>query len=244
MAVTKGHGNPHWTKDETILALDLYFELNGNVPSKDHKRVIELSDYLRTSSIHAGKEKKSSFRNPDGVVFKLQNLRSVATGVGLSNTSKVDVAVWNEYGTRSDLISKLTKEILEDEKFIGESIKDSEPGDFDDVEYVEGDLKYKAHRHRERSRKIRKDLLKKRSQENSLHCDLCTYDAKNMPENIREAAFEAHHIEPLEGTKKKRKTKLSDMSLMCATCHRLLHRLMKSEGKHFNIVEAKRFLNI
>jgi len=31
MAVTHGHGNPKWTRDETILALDLYFDCKGHV---------------------------------------------------------------------------------------------------------------------------------------------------------------------------------------------------------------------
>ena len=29
MAVTGGRGNPNWTREEVILALDLYFELEG-----------------------------------------------------------------------------------------------------------------------------------------------------------------------------------------------------------------------
>ena len=37
MAVTQGHGNPNWTRDETILALDLFLQLDGNVPSPKSK---------------------------------------------------------------------------------------------------------------------------------------------------------------------------------------------------------------
>lgn len=33
MAVTKGHGNPNWNRDETILALEAYFALGGKNPS-------------------------------------------------------------------------------------------------------------------------------------------------------------------------------------------------------------------
>lgn len=38
MARTQGHGNPNWTRDETILALDLYLELNGDVLRRNRKR--------------------------------------------------------------------------------------------------------------------------------------------------------------------------------------------------------------
>ncbi len=33
MAVTKGQGNPNWTRDEIILALDLYFDFEEKIPS-------------------------------------------------------------------------------------------------------------------------------------------------------------------------------------------------------------------
>ncbi len=83
MAVTHGHGNPNWTRDEVILALDLFFDCDGNVPGKSDERVKALSDLLRTFPYHSVAARKASFRNPDGVAFKLQNIRQVATGKGL-----------------------------------------------------------------------------------------------------------------------------------------------------------------
>lgn len=88
MARTQGHGNPKWTRDETVLALDLYFDLNGKVPSGADKRVQTLSELLRRFPYHAEASRQESFRNPDGVAFKLQNLRQVATGKGLGNVSE------------------------------------------------------------------------------------------------------------------------------------------------------------
>ena len=83
MARTQGHGNPDWTRDETILALALYFDCGENVPSKSDPRVQQLSALLRGLPYHAEAARKETFRNPDGVGFKLHNLRSVATGKGL-----------------------------------------------------------------------------------------------------------------------------------------------------------------
>jgi 5-methylcytosine-specific restriction enzyme A len=67
MARTQGHGNPDWTRDETMLALSLYFECGETVPSKTDPRVQELSGLLRRLPYHADAAKKSTFRNPDGV---------------------------------------------------------------------------------------------------------------------------------------------------------------------------------
>lgn len=79
MAVTQGHGNPKWTREETILALDLYFDCEDQIPSSNDSRVKGLSELLRSFPYHTHAARKESFRNPDGVAFKLQNLRQVAT---------------------------------------------------------------------------------------------------------------------------------------------------------------------
>src|SRR5262245_1062151 len=93
MAVTHGHGHPNWTRDETILALDLYFDCKGRIPSGSDDRVQALSELLRAFPYHSRAARKESFRNADGVAFKLQNLRQVNTGKGLGNFSKMDRAV-------------------------------------------------------------------------------------------------------------------------------------------------------
>ena len=98
MARTHGHGNPDWTRDETILALALYLETGEAVPSKKDPRVQRLSSTLRALPYHAEAARRETFRNPDGVAFKLQKLRSVATGKGLGNTSTMDREIWRSLG--------------------------------------------------------------------------------------------------------------------------------------------------
>ncbi len=48
-----------------------------------------------------------SFRNADGVAFKLQNIRQVATGKGLGNVSRTDRAVWKELGNDPKRVKEL-----------------------------------------------------------------------------------------------------------------------------------------
>ena len=90
MARTHGHGNPKWTREETILALGLYQELKGHVPTEKDNRVKELSELLWSFPYHVDESRRESFRNPAGVAFKLQNIRQVATGAGLKNVSAMD----------------------------------------------------------------------------------------------------------------------------------------------------------
>lgn len=111
MAVTHGHGNPDWTRDETILALHLYQELGGVVPGPKDPAILALSEELRSLPIHAPAARKESFRNPDGVAFKLQNLRQVGTGRGLSNASETDRSVWADFGEKPDEVRRLAASI-------------------------------------------------------------------------------------------------------------------------------------
>jgi 5-methylcytosine-specific restriction enzyme A len=111
MAVTSGHGNGFWTREETILALDLYFSCDQRVPSKGDPRIAALSQYLKSLDIHPPHKRKSTFRNPDGVRFKMQNLRAVKTGKGLGNVSQVDRSVWGELGGNPQLVKSLAEQI-------------------------------------------------------------------------------------------------------------------------------------
>jgi len=107
MAVTHGHGNPKWAREEVILALELYQACNGQIPTDDDPRVVALSNELRGLPLHPGSRRKPSFRNPAGVAFKLQNIRQVATGRGLSNVASMDRVVWSELGTNPDRVRAL-----------------------------------------------------------------------------------------------------------------------------------------
>lgn len=61
MARTRGHGNPNWTRDETILALDLFQQFAGSVPSSKSKEINDLSDILRALPYHSEASKHPHF---------------------------------------------------------------------------------------------------------------------------------------------------------------------------------------
>lgn len=233
MARTHGHGNPNWTRDETILALDLYFDLNGKIPSGYDDRVKALSEVLRRFPYHAEASRKESFRNPDGVAFKLQNLRQVATGKGLGNVSETDRAVWLEFGASPAATKSLAN-------LIRTGVAASEAGEpvQDDVEFVEGRVVTELHTRRERQPKLRERLLSSRQGSGKFFCEMC--GTPPLPTNaaLREAHFEVHHIVPLSSTST-RTTRLSDLALLCANCHRLLHRAIAIEKRWLTVAEGK-----
>lgn len=185
MAVTTGQGNPKWTREETILALELYFECAPSVPGPSDPRVQRLSELLRSLPYHEGESRNSTFRNPDGVGFKIANLRQVATGRGLQNFSKMDREVWEEFGgdpEKTRRISALIREGIE----VVRSNPDSES---EDCTFAEGDVLTKAHRRRERNPRLRKKLLEARRKLGPLSCEIC--DLREPALVFGSAIFEA-----------------------------------------------------
>jgi predicted HNH restriction endonuclease len=88
----------------------------------------------------------------------------------------------------------------------------------------EAALKVRSHRQRERSRELvtmAKELFQMRNQDR-LFCEVCGFDfgeTYGAPDFI-----EVHHRIPLRDLQPGMKTKLSDLAMVCANCHRMLHR--------------------
>lgn len=240
MAVTKGQGNPKWTREETVLALDLYFSLDGKIPSSNDGKIVELSNLLRSSPIHPLEVRKESFRNPDGVGFKLQNIRNVATGKGLDNTSEMDKSVWAEFRTQRELVRKLAERIRSGIRIIGPGAEiDNEVED--DETFYEGKIISVLHRRRERSPGLRKKVITARKIKKQINCDICG-TTSFWSEQVDEAGmFECHHVIPLaEG--EARSTRVEDIALLCASCHRMIHVLIAKNKSWITIEESKKYL--
>lgn len=233
MAVTKGHGNPNWTREEVILALDLYNELKGSIPGPNDERVIALSEELRSLPYHREASKVASFRNPAGVAFKLQNIRQVAGGQGLPHTARTDREVWEDFGGNQAATATAAARIRSGLQIA----RVDEPPD-EDFEFAEGRAVTEAHKRIERNKSIRKKLLKARRAAEALRCELCRCTGEQLDESVRESIFEAHHTKPIAQAGEV-KTKLSDMALLCANCHRLIHRLMNMRKGWISIEDAK-----
>jgi len=232
MARTNGHGNPNWTRDETILALDLFLKLNGNVPTPKSSEIQALSTLLRSLPYHSEAAKQPTFRNPDGVGFKLMNIRQVATGRGLGNVSSMDRYIWAEFGDRPDDVHRIADAIKS-----GIIIAGSEQLPDVEQELPEGRLLTALHVRRERNPKVRKMLIDDRRAA-GFRCEICDLTRPDLEESLQESIFEAHHLLPLAEAGE-RKTKLSDLALLCACCHRLIHRAMASKARWMGLDEAR-----
>lgn len=176
---------------------------------------------------------RDSFRNPAGVAFKLQNIRQVATGRGMPNASEVDRQVWDELGRAPDLVQQLVDAIAQ-QISSGEATAEEVMAVDDNEVFVEGRVLTALHRRRERSPKLRLRLLDKRQTAGLLTCDCCGDGPKAAAGALMLAGFEAHHVIPLAQIPAGSGTRLKDLALLCAVCHRLPpgHAHRTSLGRH------------
>lgn len=240
MAVTKK--NPNWTYDETILALNLYFECKRKIPSKSDNRIDALSKLLRSHPFHKDFAKTSeTFRNPAGICCKLKQLNNAANSSSKDATtgmwappSKMDKQVWEDYGDKIEQVKSLAASIKE--KI---STLELHPETSEDETFLEGKLIMTVHKERERSPKLRESFLKKRQ---SLKCDICGYVPNDLPEAYKESVFEIHHIKPL-AVSGAQETSHEDLALLCANCHRLIHHAISIRKEQWiDIKKAKTLL--
>ena len=117
---------------------------------------------------------------------------------------------------------------------INESPGDDEVQDF----FSEGRIVTETHVRRERDPSLRTRLIRQRKIKDELSCDICDWKASAVEPTVADACFEAHHILPL-ASGGERKTKLSDLALLCACCHRMIHCAISKKGRWLSIQEAK-----
>ena len=149
--------NPTWTRDELILALDLYLRHRERLPDSDDAEIVELSQTLNSLFGEQAKD-AALFRNRNGVYMKLANFRAVdplhtSQGKrGLSRGGNEVAELWEEFSNRGDevkLIASAIRAAAGNQASI--AIAEQEEGI---TEAEEGRLLTRMHRVRERNREL------------------------------------------------------------------------------------------
>jgi 5-methylcytosine-specific restriction protein A len=229
-----GGANPDWTPDELIVALNFYLEYRPNPPSKGSDEIAELSHTLNRlgDKLFPPDERANTFRNENGVYMKLMNFRSLDptyTGdgkVGLSRGAKADAEVWAEFSADPARCQRVAASIIAtlDDPEVGS------PGSERDLseellEAPEGRLLARKHFARERNRKLveskHKQALRKYGK---LACEACDFDFAVVYGDRGSGFIECHHTKPVATLGEGQKTHINDLALVCANCHRMIHR--------------------
>lgn len=217
--------NPAWDRDELILALDLYFEVGPNTVSASDTRILDLSNVLRALPTHSERPDPTRFRNSNSVYMKLGNfLRFERPGHGLDRGGQLEEVVWQEYSQDRARLRKVASAIRATIAACTVGVI-TLPLLGEDEEATEGRLLLRLHRQRERNRSL---VARKKDQAleqfGALRCEACGFDSREVYGELGEGFIECHHRTALANLRPDQKTRLVDLALVCANCHRMLHR--------------------
>ena len=216
--------NPDWTVDELVLALDLY--LTRGLPSSYRDpQVVRLSEELRGLQAYTGVDDPDRYRNPSGVYLKITNFRAIdpnTARVGMSHGSKRDREVWDRYASDPDVLRKRAEALR---GFTGRTLAPPPEQDvsWDEWEASEGRVLTREHRRRERSAALSRRKKEAAKAADSFVCEVCGFDPAVAYPNLGDSAIECHHRVPLAELAEPVRTRLTDLALVCANCHRMLH---------------------
>lgn len=213
--------NPNWTRDELILTLDTYFKADVEKLTKNDDIVLQLSKLLQSLNAYESKYRTNTYRNPDGVLMKLLNIHSIeCPGKGLSNASKLDKQIFNEFVNNKQQLEMIASKII-NAISTGKQFNIT----YEDEGFMEGAILEKYHKYKERnSTAVKSKKNKMLNEQGFLQCEICGFIFEDSYGELGNGYIECHHIVPLADIDVQKKTQMSDLALVCSNCHRMLHR--------------------
>ncbi|MBP2454619.1 HNH endonuclease [Mycolicibacterium lutetiense] len=218
---------PDWTRDELILACDALRQNNWKGLGTSQQETVDLSALLQCLPIHPPNARGVRFRNPDGVSMKTYNIAAHLPGKGnkLSHGNRLDGVVLQDFLDNEAAMIQ-TAQLIRDG--VGSGVLTADYVDLVDIDEMEGEapegrLLERRHMVRERSRSLRtKKIAQHLAQHGNLACETCGFDFRAAYGDKGDGIIECHHVVPLHESGPK-STRLKDLVLICANCHRMIH---------------------
>lgn len=217
--------NPDWVRDEIILAMDLYVRAGRKQLPPGDEQVVRLSQLLNRLPIHPASMRDETFRNPTGIAMILGNFLGVDplhNQPGLSRNNQLQASIWNEF-IETPLLLHRTAEAIQ-AATSAKNTYSSSVFDEEDV-FPEGYILTRQHVMRERNREaVVAKIAQAWRRDGRIACEVCGFDFLRFYGELGRGFAECHHVIPLAATLIDRRTRLSDLAIVCANCHRMLHR--------------------
>jgi 5-methylcytosine-specific restriction protein A len=225
--------HPEWEFDELVLALDLYMSqehLDADPPwDATDPHVLAFSELLQTLGLSG----PGGDRSPRAVVGRLERWKAVGGEWNFAPSPRGaprETAVWRRFLTSHMSDDGLSVDDTELSAAAGEiralanaGAGSPPPVDGED-EAIEGRVLFRLHAQRERDPEItRRKKEAELARLGRLACEVCTFDFAATYGQLGEGFIECHHRLPLSSSGE-RKTRPSDLALVCPNCHRMLHR--------------------
>lgn len=207
--------HPPFTRDEALLLMDAFVR-SGIPANPDSAGISGLADLLNRLNRMNGL--RACRTNPE-VVRGLEAVQSAASGFC---DDEAIGAAWDEYGTQRAALAAIAREIR-----LEVMLQDAPPAVPEDEEltFPEGRQMYRRHRQRERSSRLTKqkkaNVLRTTG---ALACEVCGFDFAATYHELGDGYIECHHNVAISSYATESRTRLEDLSVVCANCHRILHR--------------------
>ena len=146
----------------------------------------------------------------------------------MSSGSKLDEEVWQEYHLDRTRLTETATAILRNYRYLirPQSLDEESELVNEDEEFPEGRILSRLHVLRERnSSVVRKKKAKVLHDAGKLACEACGFDFGESYGQIGLGFAECHHNIPLSEISERKIVKMSDLVIVCANCHRMLHRI-------------------
>lgn len=222
--------NAVWSRDELILALDLYMRHRASPPGKDSPEIAELSEVLNQLGAVLGQRTSGTYRNPNGVYMKLMNFRRfdpdyTSDGkTGLTRGNQDESRVWDQFAgdpLRLAEVSRFIRQGISDHRTDEDLAVPDEPG-IEEAE--EGKVATRVHRYRERDRRLVEEAkIQALKTHGRLFCVACGFDFSERYGDVGANIIDVHHTRPVHTMQPGEKTKVVDLTLLCSNCHRVVH---------------------
>jgi putative restriction endonuclease len=110
---------------------------------------------------------------------------------------------------------------------------------FDDKnEFEEGRVAYRNHRIRECNPKVvgMAKTLFKGNHHGRIYCEVCGFDFYQIYGELGDGYIEGHHVIPISELNEGDKTRVEDIVMLCANCHRIIHQNAKLTLEELEII--------
>jgi 5-methylcytosine-specific restriction protein A len=156
--------------------------------------------------------------------MKLQNFRRFdpsQQGKGLPGGGKGEADVWDAFAEEPERL-RATAAAIRAAVLALEDRPEQEPEEGEEAE--EGKVLTVLHRIRERDpRIVERRKTKALREHGTLDCEACAFNFGTRYGERGSGFIECHHTKPVSALLPGQKTKIEDLVLLCANCHRMVH---------------------
>lgn len=230
-----------WSRDELILVLDLYFEMDYASDASDgDERIASLARTLSALPLRDDDDGTSERTARDVSLILGDYLRfDPEHAVMRARISENAERVWEAFAGDRDRLQQTAESIRRNADMVPMRGSDLE----DEIEFDEGRILTRIHFARERNATLvatkRRLVL---TQTGKLECEACGFDFQAVYGELGEGYAECHHTAPVATLNPGTNTRLTDLCLLCSNCHRMIHRLMARNSTFTTPAHLKRYM--